>query len=179
MEELLKVFLGTGIAGVCAFALAWLAREIFKHALNRDIESFKNKMQTETTVAIERLRADLQKTAVEHQVRYAKLHEKVAETVAEVYERLSKLARAVANYVSFIEIAEGPSKADRRVAAAEAFGELEKYYRPRRIYLPRDLAKKIDKLQGQLSDLSQDFMLEVEMPQAEGERGSLHKAWFK
>jgi hypothetical protein len=139
-----------------------LYRAQLKAATDSEVESLKARLQADNAVAVERLRADLQITASEHQIRFARLHEKVAETLAETYARLYKLSETVAAYVSPYEFAGGPTKRVRREAAGEALRELSDYFRPRRLYLPKPLADRIYEFQGRMFELTRKFMVGVE-----------------
>src|SRR5437899_847534 len=101
-EEIIKTL---GGAAIMVSAVAWLARSIVTQVLNKDIEKFK---------------AQLQKEAFEHQVRYRRLDEKVADALAGVHGRLHRFIRAVKSYVSEIESSEEPSKEDKRRLLATA-----------------------------------------------------------
>ena len=56
-----------GLSVLLVSAVAWLARSIVTHFLNKDIEKFK---------------LQLEKEAFEHQVRYRRVDEKVAEALS-------------------------------------------------------------------------------------------------
>lgn len=55
------------------------------HFLDKDIEIFKNKMRHEKNIEVEKLRAELNKFALEHQVKFNQLHIKVFVTIARLY----------------------------------------------------------------------------------------------
>ena len=52
---------------------------------------FKTRLKSDADIEIERLKNSLQMLAMEHQVRFSKLHEKRAEVIGEVYKRLTDL----------------------------------------------------------------------------------------
>lgn len=148
-----------------------------KAALDIELEGYKAKLFAENTAATERLKAELQIAASEHQIRFARLHEKVAEVVAETYSLLYQQAVAVERYVSVFERADGPSKEVRRLAVADAMKKLADYFRPRRLYLPKELADRIKAFEDKLFDLAQDFMWGVEA--GGDERYPDRDTWFK
>jgi uncharacterized protein YjaG (DUF416 family) len=69
-------------------ASAWVIRTVLTSRLSRDTEAFKAKLQADTNFEIERLRNSLQMAALEHQVRFSRLHERRAEVIAEMYRTL-------------------------------------------------------------------------------------------
>ena len=58
------------------------------HKFARDAEEFKTQLKAEADIEIERLKSSLQMTAVEHQVRFSRLHGRRAEVIAELYKCL-------------------------------------------------------------------------------------------
>ncbi len=75
-----------GSAGLLA-VIAWLIKAVISQALVLQTETLKTKLKAEADIEIEKLRNALQMAAVEHQVRFASLHEKRAEVIAELYGR--------------------------------------------------------------------------------------------
>lgn len=82
--------LGATVGGgsILLAASAWLMKTVLTDKFARDAEAFKSRLKAEADVEIERLKSSLQMTAIEHQVRFSKLHERRAELIAELYERL-------------------------------------------------------------------------------------------
>ena len=64
--------------------LAYPAKLFIEHKLNRDISRFQSELKATSDAAIERLKSDLQLHAIEHQVRFSRLHEKRATVIAEL-----------------------------------------------------------------------------------------------
>src|SRR5947207_3354787 len=62
-----------GASSVFLGLLTWLARSLFAHILSRDVERFKAKLEL---------------SALEHQVRFGRLHAKQATVISELYEKL-------------------------------------------------------------------------------------------
>jgi hypothetical protein len=153
-------------------ALIWLTRSwiserlanSIRHEYEIRLEAYKSELRAESEIAIEKLKSQLQLTAVEHQIRFAKLHEKVAEVLAETYARLMNLQLAVGDYVKAWESTSGPSKSDRRIVAAKAMQEVNEYYLPRKLFIHPDAAKKVEELRNRLFRITTDFMISVEQP---------------
>ena len=75
-QSLLVVFGGNAVLLVM---LAFFSRSLMDTLLAKNVEQFKNDLASASQIAIERLRADLRLTAIEHEVRFSRLHEKRAE----------------------------------------------------------------------------------------------------
>jgi len=89
-----EFFKFVGGSAVLLAAVAWLIRSLVVHLLDKDIAVF---------------RKDLERQAFEHEVRYRRVDEFVAEHLEEVYKRLLALYQAVGDYVQDVELA-GESK---------------------------------------------------------------------
>jgi len=72
IEEIIK-FMG-GMLIVVA-AITWLVRSLIAHFLTKDIESFKQRVQSESTEELERLRQTLRLVTSEHEKQLHKLRE--------------------------------------------------------------------------------------------------------
>jgi hypothetical protein len=73
-----------GAGGVLLAASAWLMKTVLTDKFAREAEAFKSRLKAEADIEIERLKSSLQMTAIEHQVRFSKLHERRAELIAEL-----------------------------------------------------------------------------------------------
>jgi hypothetical protein len=131
-------------------------------AIDTKLETYKAQLYVENTAATERLKSQLQIAASEHQIRFTKLHEKVAEVVARTYQCLTRLTSAVEQYVSPIEPAGCPSKEERRMAVGKAMKRFSDYFHPRQLYLPKEIADRIKSFEIMLSGLAQEFKWGVE-----------------
>ena len=79
--------------------LAYLAKLFIGHRLSRDISSFQSELKATSDAAIERLRSDLQLHAIEHQVRFSRLHEKRATTLAELNSLIAEAMWETENFL--------------------------------------------------------------------------------
>jgi hypothetical protein len=163
--EFLKQFLftlsGTAIA---VAALAWFARSIVTHWLSKDVEAYKTRLEAESTIALERVRSQLQILAARRNIEYSRIHEKRLEIISELVGKIVVFYERVSAYVSEVEWGGAPSKEERRKLAAEAFADFNKYFIPRRFFLPKATVEKIEAFRGGLYKISVDFMFYVEYP---------------
>lgn len=151
----LGIILGGTAIGVAA--LAWLAKSLMTHLLSKDIEQWKAQLDAQNKLEIEKLRADLAKQALEHEVKYRRVDEKVAEHLAGIYQRLFRFYESVSNYVAIIEYSNEPPKDAKLTTVADANGEFWEYFLPNRIYVPPKLYQEIRKVANKLADITKDF----------------------
>lgn len=69
----IEVFQSLGLFSIAVAALTWLGRSIAAQLLSRDIERYKSRLQRE---------------ALEHQVRFTRIHEKQAAVLEQYYDHL-------------------------------------------------------------------------------------------
>lgn len=87
------------ISALFLSAVTFLTKSVINHLLTRDAEKFKAQLKADADIEIEKLKNSLQMVAVEHQVRFSKLHEKRAEIIADLYARLVEAERIGDHFV--------------------------------------------------------------------------------
>lgn len=170
-----SIVASAGTTTLCAAALIWLSKtwvsERIKGAIqleyDQKLEAHKAQLRAEHEVSLERLRAELVTVTKEHEVRFTHLHGKVAIVVATVFEKLQALFNAVSLYVTPNQIALPPDSTERRNAVNKAAQSFTSYFRPHRIYLPRDVTDKIEAFYGRLWEIADRFAMGVDDPQAD------------
>ena len=138
-----------GGGGLILGAAAWLIKTALTSKLTQETEAFKARLQADADMEIEKLKNSLQMVAVEHQVRFSKLHEKRAEIIADLYARLVDAEREGDH---FVKVASWDD--EKRREAYEAINQnlLDLYYFVEKngIYLPESVC-----------DLLTNFVLSV------------------
>jgi hypothetical protein len=122
--------------------IAFLGRSLVGNFLTKDIEKFK---------------ADLQVAAVEHQVRFSKLHEKRAQVLADLYKLLVLAARETESFASPMEFAGEPDKKQKLRATISAIANYFTFFDEHRIYIPQQLCVSLEEFARKLRRLSSDF----------------------
>lgn len=140
-EELVRFLGGTAIA---IAAMAWLARSLISHFLAKDVESFKLRLQSESTFEVERLRHSLRLVASEHEKQVQLLHERRAEVIAELYAKLKEFVGAATSFAALIEWQGEPTKEEKAVALGSKAFEFRRYFEMKRIFFSNDVCSKVD-----------------------------------
>ncbi len=133
-EQLLFVFGGNA---TLLIVLGFLFRSVISQLLTKDVERFKTELKAQADKSIEQLKNSLQMTALEHEVRFSKLHERRAEVIEELYGRLVALQKDAQHFA----IGEGYTPDKQKQDAAylmieSAIFDLSDFIELRRIYLP-------------------------------------------
>ena len=134
-QQVIMTFLATvGGGGAVLAAAAWLIKTLVANRLALYAEKLKKEMKAKSDAEIERLKNALQMAALEHQVRFSKLHEKRAEVVAKLYALLVELQYAGQRYV-FVGAYE-PKRDDEFSKTAAKVHEVFLFIEEHQIYLP-------------------------------------------
>lgn len=149
-----------GGGGVCVAAVAWLLRGVItgrlrvsseteiervKGALTRDLRTFEMQLKSNADGEIERLKSALQAAAIEHQVRFSKLHEKRAEVIADLYRLLVQAEMEGLRYMHQLgKVPDDPRGQDP--PAVRKLLELDKFVDIHRIYLPQHVCDLLGEL---------------------------------
>lgn len=140
-----KVIAALGGEALFLAAVAWLIKTLVAHRLTREAEAFKVQLESRSAIEVERLKASLQLVATEHQIQFAKLHEKRALVIADLYPRLIETRRAAGEF-----ILGDIQDEERSVKAQEAVWELYRFIELNRIYLPETVCTLADKFESKL-----------------------------
>lgn len=128
-------------------AVAWLIKALLSPRLALEVEAFKAKLQVDADSQIERLRGSLQMAALEHQVRFSRLHEMRAKVIAQLYARLLEAERAGAQYVLLDAHHADEAKREKGYSAAlETVREFYIFAAERKIYFPGPIFDTLEAL---------------------------------
>lgn len=95
---------------------------------------------------MERLKSELSRFSVEHQIQFSHLHAKRAEAIAESYRLLGDVLRSAAAYTSALEVPTMGTREERAIKASDALQAARGYVLSKTIYFPRKTAKDLEEL---------------------------------
>lgn len=143
--EMVGLLRDLGIFGIGAAVLAFVLRGLFTQMLSRDLEKFKIEIQASHDKEIEGLRADLRAVAFEHEIRFARLHERRAEVIAELYARLVETENAFESLTFPVPLVVGRGEPyDMLSEALRCASTLRNCFYENRIYFDENLCAEID-----------------------------------
>lgn len=169
-DFILTIITSASVSALLTGLLLWLAKswisERLKNAIKSEydqkLETHKAELKAESDVATENLKSRLSITAIEHQVRFSRLHETRAEVIAETYALLRDLYEKVADYVKIFEPAGDRPKEERRKDVISALNALRAYYPKKQIFLPKETAIKVRNIDTELTQATSQFVYGVE-----------------
>jgi len=147
-DVLTNVFLTVGGSAVLLAAAAYLIKSVLTYKLTLETEQFKTELKGKADVEIERLKNSLQMLAAEHQVRFAKLHDKRAAIIAALYKRLVIVRRHGELFVITRENNPDPIKDEEFRKITEELRRLFSFFEQNKIYFPLSVCKSLDDLIG-------------------------------
>lgn len=160
-ELTLSALTNVGFTTAILGALAFLGKAIIERWLSNDLEQHKANLQAANAEELERIRANLQLAGFEYETRFAELHKKQAQVIAEFYELLVIVEEKI-RWMGSILVGD-----DEAGLSSEAIGEkraedalkvlnnLIDYYTKRRLYFKESTCEKISTL---IKNLQETFM---------------------
>jgi len=143
-EEYLKIL---GSTALLLGALAWLIKSLFSHLLSKDVELYKDNLKKLSELYLK-----------EHEIRFSKLHERRAESIAKNYEQLQEAIDEQATALFRWNFDEEFPKSDMLSKAREKIANYLVEYHKDKIYFNNLLAEKI----GGLIDHVSKYLLDLE-----------------
>ncbi len=122
-------------------ALAYLISKLFDRGLQRDLEKFKSELDVKR---------------FEHQTKFSLVHEKRAEVIANLYSRLMKARRLMAQLTAVIQWGD-QSLTEKKKRAADACNDANDYFNEHRIYLNNGTGAKVEAILEKMNSAFIDF----------------------
>ena len=126
--------------------LGWLARSLIQSLIAKDLSTHRLKLENENERAALAFGHELALAAKEHDIRFGKLHERRADTIAKLYELLTETSDRGATYASPFGYGGDRSKNDEYIAFAESYNAAAKFFFTHKIFLPANTCTKIEEL---------------------------------
>ncbi len=126
--------------------LGLLGKSMLEKLITRDTKRFEADLKAKSDAVIEQLRSDLQIRSIEHQVRFARLHEKRATVIAELYGYLVETLWEAESFLSPMEWVGEPDKREKHRVAMNKLVDFFRYFDKHRIYLPEDMCMSLEAL---------------------------------
>ena len=160
-------------------AAAWVVRSLVGHFLSKDVESFKQRLQSESTIELERLRHSLHLIASAHEKQIHLLQERRAEVIADLYSRLMEFLDAAESFASLAEWKGEPTKEEKAMSLADKAYEFRHYFQTKRIFLSESVCIKIDAVFHEVDAASMKYSLWLTRSKSGGNRASqkMDEAW--
>lgn len=136
MDAFLHALLGAVVGGG---AIGFVVRSVVGHVLSRDLEQFKADLQKHNAVELERLRSQLERVAIEHQVRYARQ----LDIISDLWAKIDTTRLTMLEYLYAAKESPGT-----KLKASREISDLQRYTSQIRVFLPRELADQLHRMQG-------------------------------
>lgn len=152
MEFAIGLLSSAAVSGFLTATLIWLSRSWISERLKNSIrneydqklETHKAQLKAQSDLEIEKFRSTLSMNVKEHEVRFAGLHEKRGEVIAELYGLLVEAVWDASKYASPLEMEGEPSRSEKYATAMKAITTFYRFFAKNRIYLPESLCDKLE-----------------------------------
>lgn len=161
-----------------AAVVVLLGRTVIQRWYSRDLERYRIELQTEASLQLERLRATIERAAVEHQVRFSRVHERQAEVISEVFANLERAHMAFRRLASPIQ----GSDVDMAVlteSAWEKHHDFAEHFYAHGIWLDEDTCTLVHSIVGGLQAAYYTFVEDVDDRGVPRDSGAWLKSWKK
>lgn len=166
-DFILSTLFSAGSGGLLIAIAAWLSKSWIserlkadiQHVYNQKLETYKNELQAQSALEMERMRSQLSITATERQVQFAGLHQKRSKVIAEVYDLLVKANRECAAFTSYVIVVGHRPLSEIHWNALSAVQSFVRHIDSNRVYFPFELCIPLDQL-------STRMLVEIHAPMA-------------
>jgi len=141
------ILISVGGSGVLLALVVFLIRSIIKHFLDKDIAVYQNKLQENSKQQIAEFKHNLEKTALEHKIRFSKLHEERANVIKEIYTRYIEFELSMKKFVSVFEAENDPTKEELKKEVISTGNKFFKYLKDKRIFFAEKTCSLIDEIE--------------------------------
>ena len=128
---------------------------------------------------LERFKSDLQKSAVEHQVRYQSLHVKRAEVIAELYSLLVQAEHDAVSLANPFQGAGEPSQVEKSKEAFTSGKAFYDYFERNKIYFKKESCERISNFIQGLNHSLIDFNFVLDALNHQYDAKERTKEWAK
>jgi len=126
-----EVFKELGVVAIVVAGVVWLAKNIFKQIMSKELESFKS---------------NLEKESVQFKIRYEKIQGERLLVIKEFYYKLVEMEVEIHSLVSLFQPVGSQPLEEKKKAAINKFSRCTKYFKKNKIFFNKELSEKIDKL---------------------------------
>jgi hypothetical protein len=162
--------------------LGILAKSLLEKMIVRDAKRFELELKAKSDATIEHLKNELQLRTIEHQVRFARLHEKRASVIAELNGHLAEVLWEAESFLSPMQWVGEPPQGEKHRNAMNKLAEFFRFFDKHRIYLPAELCESLQELAMQVRSHVINFGVYVTFEDAtlnDQTRAQKTKAWHE
>jgi hypothetical protein len=129
-----SVIVAVGSNAIVLGVLAFLAKSLINHLLDKDVRQFQKDLEQSATREIESFKSNLEIERIRLQISYGGIFEKQAQAILETYRSILDIEQAASDAINL-----GGTNAERRHEFGKAFSVVRQKYFANRILLPPDI----------------------------------------
>ena len=175
-----QVFANVGVTAAAITVLAFLARSIVKHWLDKDIERFKSALVSENQQQSEKLRHELQRAAIEHNVRFSDLHSRRVEAILNIHQAFLTARLSLADLVSPVKYVPSGEEVDYASLSNKAvrdYNDLNSVIQSSRIFFDKNTSGRIDAVREYIRELVSKADIAIRIARDTGKNPEIEPAF--
>ena len=153
-EEIVKLIF-TPIAII--FVFVYFFQKIFEKNLSKDIEKYKNQLETELESAKLKMENELNIRLFQYQTKFSLFHQKQASLTAELYKKLVIASKSITGLVKQYQPAEQLNLNEKKKETSKLWIDLSSFLDENRIYFDENICEKMDSIIEITSDAFSEF----------------------
>jgi len=146
MTNIQAILLATTGNALLLAILGWLAKSLLQNFLTKDLAEHRIRLESENERAAQSFGHKLALVAREHDIRFGKLHERRAETIAKLYELLIDTYESGAAYSSPVGHSGELPKSEQFSEFANFYNQAARYLHRNKLFLPAETCQMVDEL---------------------------------
>lgn len=127
---------------------------------SKELEILKAQLKGHADVEIEQLKSSLQVQSAQHNLKFTRLHERRVDAIDLVYSELIAVRDAVGGYISAFQPV-GTNEQEQLNAVQTAYNSFKPTFVKHQLFLPRNIASAIEKLDQTFLQLTNQFTIVV------------------
>ncbi len=175
MEDLIKF---VSSAAIITVGVAWVIRSLVAHLLSKDIDSYRNKLQTQANIELEKTKHELSIISLEFEKQNQILQECRAKSISELYGRLVEFIFAAGDFSNIVEWSGDKTKEEKAVILSEKAQLFTDYFNKNKIYFSKDLCEKVRTVFDGIYDKALTYRIWMAMQKdGVGDAKKYHESW--
>ena len=135
----------------------WLGKNFVEHQLKKTSDAHRMQLQADHDIARQRAILELKNELTVLRERSAQLHDKRIDVIEKLYEGLTLTRTRAQEFLHPMEMAGAPSKEELLKPLIDAYNEVNKLFRAKRIYFSRDTCELVDAALSAIREPTQRF----------------------
>jgi hypothetical protein len=151
---LIQLISSAGVSAALCGLILWITKswiserlhQAIKNEYDQKLEAHKAELKAQSDVELEKLRSQLNISAIEHQISFSGLYSKRADIIREIHNLLTEVYWKMEDVFIFLQRTNEPNEKEKIDSAQKAIMVFIIFFEKHRIFLPENLCKILEGL---------------------------------